>query len=91
MEASLLSQRAQLTYKPNMSPKITPRASPKPTSSETLLTRIHYLTETMRLSEDSNNRYKDPFQSYPRLRYEDPPKPATPALLTAGFFDPRNL
>jgi len=33
---------------------------------------------------DANNQYKDPSRSHPRLRHKDPPKPATPTLLTTG-------
>ena len=73
---------AQLTYKPNMGPKRKLRASPRATSGQTLLTRIHYLARAMQLSGASNNQYKDPFRSNPRLWHEDPPKPATHALLT---------
>jgi len=68
LETSLPCQRAQLTYKPNMTQKESLGPRPEHTSSQTLLTRIHYLIEVVQLSRNSNNLYKDPFRSYPRLQ-----------------------
>jgi len=84
LETSLLCQWAQLTYRPNLGPKRKNPASPWVYIWLDITYRIHYLIGVVQLSENSNNLYRDPFRSYPKLRCEDPLKPTTPALFIAG-------
>ena len=76
LEALLLCQQTQLTYKPNMGLRKKTRVSPEPTSDQASLNQS---CTTLR---DVSYQYINPSQSHLKLRHEDPPKLATPALLT---------
>ena len=94
LETPLLCQRAQLTYKPNMGPRRTPRALSRPyiqsdiTHSNSLLNHSRTPTINIRIL---SYHHRTLFGATRGPDTKNPTELATPALLTTGYRDPRAI
>jgi len=84
--ASFLCQQGHLMYKSNMSPTRNPRASPRAHIRSNITHPDPLLNQSYATLRDANNQCKDSSGATQNSVF--PPKPATPALLTARQHDP---
>jgi len=87
-EVSLLCQRAQLTYKSNMSSRKKPRVSSQAHIWSYITHPDPPLNWSCATLRDANNRWNNFSWSHSKFWHEDHPKPATPTLRTGGQHDP---